>query len=156
MFKLFVFSQQQAYIYLNTSIQELTENTEFDTVCLCPWHVQMTQFGVCPLVCPFSIWPGQGFYVDIFLIDAFPSQQQSKWKRAFSGCFQCKDIKLAALLHNFRGHKNIHQCHQFYLNYVGKRRGFPWPLVYYIPNQWKFNEDFAELGRFEIAALIEA
>ena len=28
--------------------------------------------------------------------------------------------------------------------------------MYYIPNQWKFNEDFAELCRFEIAALIEA
>ena len=25
--------------------------------------------------------------------------------------------------------------------------------VYYIPNQWKFNEDFAALYRFEIAAL---
>ena len=27
--------------------------------------------------------------------------------------------------------------------------------MYYIPNQWKFNEDFTELYRFEIAALIE-
>ena len=24
------------------------------------------------LVCPFTIWPGQGFYVELFLIDAFP------------------------------------------------------------------------------------
>ena len=28
-------------------------------------------------------------------------------------------------------------------------------LTCYIPNQWKFNEDFTELYRFEIAALIE-
>ena len=28
--------------------------------------------------------------------------------------------------------------------------------TYYIPNQWKLNENFAELCRFEIAALIEA
>ena len=26
--------------------------------------------------------------------------------------------------------------------------------TYYIPNQWKLNENFAELCRFEIAALI--
>ena len=97
----------------------------------------MTQIGVCPLVCLFSIWPGQGFYVEIFLINAFPRLQQWKWKKVFSWCFQCKDIKLAALLHNFRGHKNVNQfihfqIHQFYLNYVGERRGFLWPLVIYI------------------------
>ena len=28
--------------------------------------------------------------------------------------------------------------------------------TYYIPNQWKLNKVFAELCRFEIAALIEA
>ena len=28
----------------------------------------MTYFGVSPLVCPFSIWPGQGFYAELFLI----------------------------------------------------------------------------------------
>ena len=28
-------------------------------------------------------------------------------------------------------------------------------LTCYIPNQWKFNKDFTELYRFEIAALIE-
>ena len=44
----------------------------------------MTHFGLCALVCPFSIWPGQGFYVELFLIDAFPSEKQSKWKRMFS------------------------------------------------------------------------
>ena len=30
---------------------------------------QMTHFGVYPLVCPFSTWPGQGFYVDLFVGD---------------------------------------------------------------------------------------
>ena len=28
--------------------------------------------------------------------------------------------------------------------------------TYYIPNQWKLNEDFAELYRFDIAAFIKA
>ena len=28
-------------------------------------------------------------------------------------------------------------------------------LTCYIPNEWKFHEDFTELYRFEIAALIE-
>ena len=28
--------------------------------------------------------------------------------------------------------------------------------TYYIPNQWKFNEDFGELYRLKIASLIEA
>ena len=98
----------------------------------------MTQFGACPLVCLFSIWPGQGFYVEIFLIDAFPCLQQWKWKKVFSWCFQCKDVTLAALLHNFREHKNVNQfihfqIHPFYLNLLcGERRGFPWPLVVHI------------------------
>ena len=64
--------------YPNTSIQELTENTEMDTLCLSGRHVQMTHFRVCPLVCPFSIWPGQGFYVELFLIDTFASEHQVK------------------------------------------------------------------------------
>ena len=65
-------------------IIRLTLNTEFDTVCLFGWHAQMTHFGVYPLVCPCIIWPGQGFYVEPFLIDAFPSEYKSKWKRVFS------------------------------------------------------------------------
>ena len=39
---------------------------------LCPQHAQMAESKVATLVCPFSIWPGQGFYVELFLIDAFP------------------------------------------------------------------------------------
>ena len=31
----------------------------------------------------YSIWPGQGFYVAPFLIDAIPSEQQSKKKMVF-------------------------------------------------------------------------
>ena len=58
------------YIY----IIRVTLNIEFDTVCLSGRHAQMAPFGVYPLVCPFSIWPGQGFYVELFLIDAFPSE----------------------------------------------------------------------------------
>ena len=49
-----------------TSIQELTENTEFDNLCLFSRHVQMTHFEVCTLVCPLNVWPGQGFYVELF------------------------------------------------------------------------------------------
>ena len=59
---------------INTSIQELTEYTQFDDVCLLGQHVQMTHFGVCPMVCPLNVWPGQGFYVELFLIVAFPAE----------------------------------------------------------------------------------
>ena len=45
---------------LNTGV---TLNTELDTVYLFVRHGQRTHFGVYPLVCPFSTWPGQGFYV---------------------------------------------------------------------------------------------
>ena len=63
---------------LTIYIIRVTLNTEFDTVCLSGWHTQMKHFGVCPLVCPYSIWPGQGFYVAPFLIDAIPSERKSK------------------------------------------------------------------------------
>ena len=62
------------HVNLNTSIYELTKNTEFDTVRLSGRDTQMTHFRVIPLVCRFSIWPGQGFYVELFLIDEFPSE----------------------------------------------------------------------------------
>ena len=58
----------------NLYIIRVALNTGFDTACLSGWHTHMTHFGVYHLVCPFSIWPGQGFYVDLFLIDAFPSE----------------------------------------------------------------------------------
>ena len=60
----------------------MTLNTEFDIVCLCPCHVQMTRFGVCPLGCLFSEWYGQGFYVELFFIVAFPSQLAIKMEKA--------------------------------------------------------------------------
>ena len=60
--------------YLTTYIIRLALNTEVNTVCLSGWHAQMTQFEVCPLVCPYSAWPWQGFYVDLLLIDGFPSE----------------------------------------------------------------------------------
>ena len=62
----------------NLYIIRVALNTGFDTACLSGWHTHMTHFGVYHLVCPFSKWPGQGFYVDLFLIDAFPSDYQSK------------------------------------------------------------------------------
>ena len=62
----------------NLYIIRVALNIGFDTVCLSGWHTNMTHFGVYHLVCPFSTWPGQGFYVDLFLIDAFPSEWQSK------------------------------------------------------------------------------
>ena len=40
---------------------------------LCPQHTQIADSEVETLVCPFCKWPGQGFYVVLFLIDAFPS-----------------------------------------------------------------------------------
>ena len=100
---------------LNTGV---TLNTELDTVYLFVRHGQRTHFGVYPLVCPFSTWPGQGFYVELFLIDAFPSEWQSKWKRVFSWFFQWKDIQLAVLLHNFREHKIIIFNNLYIFNFI--------------------------------------
>ena len=56
----------------------MTLNNKFDTVLLSSRHTQMKHFGVCSLVCPYSIWPRQGFYIVPFLIDTIPSEQQSK------------------------------------------------------------------------------
>ena len=66
------------FVHLTIYIIRVTLNTKFDTVRLSGRHTQIKRFGVCPLVCPYSIWPGQGFYVAPFLIDAIPSEQQSK------------------------------------------------------------------------------
>ena len=57
--------------------------TELDTVTLFVRHGQMTHFGVYPWVFSFSIWPGQGFYVELFSIYAFASEYQTKMKRTF-------------------------------------------------------------------------
>ena len=64
--------------------------TELDTVTLFVRHGQMTHFGVYPWVFSFSIWPGQGFYVELFSIYAFASEYQTKMKRPFLLFFQCK------------------------------------------------------------------
>ena len=52
--------------YLTIFIRRVNLNTELDTVFLFVRHGQRTHFGVYPLVCPFSTWPGQGFYVELF------------------------------------------------------------------------------------------
>ena len=93
------------YGYLTIYIIRVTLNNESDPFSLCPQHAEMAESELVTLVCPFDIWSGQGFYVDLFLIDAFPSEYQSKYKRVFSRCFQLKDIQLAVLLRIFRGHK---------------------------------------------------
>ena len=41
---------------------------------LCPQHAQMAESEVETLVCPFSIWPGQGFYIELFVFDTFASE----------------------------------------------------------------------------------
>ena len=96
----------------------------------------MTHYGVCPLVCPLNIWPGQGFYVELFLIVASPSGYLSKQKRVFSWCFHWKNIQLDALLHNFRGlqkNSSINLCIFNFINFplilYWERRSFPWLLV---------------------------
>ena len=44
----------------------------------------MTHFGVIPLVCRFSIWPGQGFYIELFYQYVhFPLSNNQKG----NGCF---------------------------------------------------------------------
>ena len=61
--------------HLNTTeVYRSRQKIEFDIVFLCSAGMPMTNFGVCPLACPFSIWPGQGFYIELFiLIDAIPA-----------------------------------------------------------------------------------
>ena len=51
---------------LTIFIRCVTLNIELDTVFLFVRHVQRTQFGVYPLLCPFSTWPGQGFTLSFF------------------------------------------------------------------------------------------
>ena len=96
----------------------------------------MTHYGVCPLVCPLNIWPGQGFYVELFLIVASPSGYLSKQKRVFSWCFHWKNIQLDALLHNFRGLQKKSSINLCIFNFIKfplilywERRSFPWLLV---------------------------
>ena len=74
----------QKNIHLTIYIIRVTLNTEIITACLCGRHSQMTHFGVYPLVCPFSIWLRQGFYVELFSINAFAPDHQAKMKRTFS------------------------------------------------------------------------
>ena len=69
--------------YLIIFIRRVTLNTELDTVFLFVRHGQRTHFGVYPLVCPFSTWPGQGFYVELFLIGALNRLQRWQRSRAF-------------------------------------------------------------------------
>ena len=64
--------------HLTIYLIRVTLNTEFDAVRLSSRYAQMKHFGVCHLVCSHSIWPGQGFHVAPFLIDAFPSEQLLK------------------------------------------------------------------------------
>ena len=64
-------------------IRRVTLNTELDTVFLSIRQGQRTHFGVYPLVCPFSTWPGQGFYVELFLIGALNRLQRWQRSRAF-------------------------------------------------------------------------
>ena len=56
----------------------MTLNIELDTVFLFVRHGQRTHFGVYPLVCPFITWPGQGFYVELFLIGALNRLRDGK------------------------------------------------------------------------------
>ena len=53
-------------------------NTEYDPFSLCLQHGQMAESELVTLVCPFNIWLGQGFYVELFLIDAFPLSSNKK------------------------------------------------------------------------------
>ena len=71
------------HIYLTIFIRRVTLNTELDTVFLFVRHGQRTHFGVYPLVCPFSTWPGQGFYVELFLIGALNRLQRWQRNKAF-------------------------------------------------------------------------
>ena len=63
----------------------------------------MTHFGEYPLVFPFSIWPGQGFNVEVFCLMHFPLSSNQNGKGCFTDVSSEKVTQLAAaLLHNFR------------------------------------------------------
>ena len=53
-------------------------DTKSDTLCLSHPYAQLTHLRVATLVCPFSRWHGRGFYVELFLINAFASAHQFK------------------------------------------------------------------------------
>ena len=69
--------------YLTIFIRRVTLNIESDVVSLFVRHGQRTHFGVYPLVCPFSTWPGQGFCIELFLIGALNGLQIWQRSRAF-------------------------------------------------------------------------
>ena len=64
------------YLHLTIYIIRLTSNNESHTFSLCPQRGQIAESELGTLVCPFNIWPGQGFYVQLFFIDAFPLEKQ--------------------------------------------------------------------------------
>ena len=72
-------------------------NTGFDTACLSGWHTHMTHFGVYHLVVPFSIWPGQGFYVDLFSLMHFTLSSNQNRKGHFPNLSSEKKYRL---MHN--------------------------------------------------------
>ena len=49
---------------------------------------------MCPLVCPFSIWPGQGFYIELFLLMHFLLGSNQNGKRCFPSVFSEKKYSL--------------------------------------------------------------
>ena len=61
-------------IHLTIYIIRVTLNTECNAKCLSGLHTHMKHLLVHPLVCPYSVWPREGFYVDLFQIDAFSSE----------------------------------------------------------------------------------
>ena len=54
------------------------------TPCICDALMPSKQLlEVATLVCPFSIWHGRGFYVELFSIKPFATAHQFKTKRPF-------------------------------------------------------------------------
>ena len=87
------------------------------------------------LVCPFNIWPRQGFTLSFSWFMHFLLSSNEKRKRCFADVFNENPYSLLHFCINLGDIKNVcnkfnHFC-QFCLKFHRERRSFPWPLVKY-------------------------
>ena len=131
------------------------------TLCVCVHGMYRWHNLECALWCVLLVFGlDKVFTLRFFLIDAFPLSSNQNEKGYFPDVSNAKTIKLAAILHNFWGHKYIKfihfqiytfsnlyifkfihlQFYQFYLNYVGKGGAF------HDKRMWNSNFEIGVLG----------
>ena len=71
------------------------------------------------LVCPFSIWPGQGFYVELFLLTHSPLSSNQNGKGCFPDISSERHSACSAFAEFLilRGQK-------IFINFIGKGEAF--------------------------------